>query len=71
MTDKPWEGRSVRCSGRADGGEKGWVEVREHDEQRVRLIILGSGLSPHEITMSRDEAKTFAAHMMNLAGRRS
>lgn len=69
MSNKPWEGRSVWCSGDKDTTEKGWLEARESDADRVRIIVRPHGLSTREITMTRDEGKTFAALLMNLAVR--
>lgn len=65
---KPWEGRSVWCSGGSDGDKpKGWIEVREENETHLRVLIRNSDTK--SVVLTREEAKTLAAHMMNLAGR--
>lgn len=69
--DKPWEGRCVYCSG-ADNtakSDKGWIETRETGAGRVEIVLRKPNDTPHAIEMTRDQAKTFAAHLMNLAGR--
>lgn len=69
MTAKPWEGRSVYCTGGGNGNDKGWIEARETNAQRVEIVMRKPGLSASAMEMTRDQAKTFAAHLMNLAGR--
>lgn len=69
MNDKPWEGRSVWCASSGDT-PNGWVEVQEADALGVRLITRrGGGYNDVAVQMTREQAKTLAAHIMNLAGR--
>lgn len=67
----PWEGRSVYCSGADDStkADAGWIEARETCATRIEIVMRKPREIPHEIEMTRDQAKTFAAHLMNLAGR--
>lgn len=71
MSDQPWEGRTVWCSGADDSGKTdcGWIEARERNAGGIEIVMRKPGVSAHLIEMSRAEAKTFAAHLMNLAGR--
>lgn len=65
---KPWEGRTVWCSGKAEGNS-GWVEVQENGVGHIRLIPRPTSSVDRALVMTREEAKTFAAQMMNLATR--
>lgn len=67
MSSKPWEGRTVWCQG--ERGSKGWIEIQEAGTEDMRLIVrLDSGLVT-TVCMTREQAKTFAAQIMNLAVR--
>lgn len=70
MSIKPLEGRTVWCSGANNtaNSDCGWIEAREVAKQ-IEVVIRKSGESNRAIEMTREEAKTFAAHLMNLAGR--
>lgn len=69
MPNKPWEGRSVWCSGSSSKTEKGWLEVREVDVERLIIIVRLLDMQDSQILMTRAEAKTFAAQLRNLANR--
>lgn len=69
MSNKPWEGRTVYCSGAKVGGNAGWIEVQEEDIDRIRIIPRPNSSVDRNLVMTRAEAKTFAAQMMNLANR--
>lgn len=63
---KPWEGRTVWLS---DKDCPAWVEVQEVSAEKCRLIVRAPGMSAREVAGTRDEFKTLAGLMLNLAGR--
>lgn len=70
MTGKPLEGRSVWCSGNKESKYSGWIHVRETcGGERLTLIVTPDNGLESRCTMTREQAKTFAAQMMNLAVR--
>lgn len=68
MSSKPWEGRSVWAQV-AEQNEKGWVEIRERDSKVLELIVCQDQRFTASVCMTREQAKTFAAQIMNLAQR--
>lgn len=65
------EGRSVWCSGHPSGVDKGWLEIREVEDNLITVEIRAPGNIPRTVIMRKDQALTFCAQGMNLARRKS
>lgn len=76
MSSNVREGRSVKLSGYGDQNktDAGWVEAREVGQDHIEIVVrkpsnknyVGSSVT---VEGTREEIKTFAAQLMNLAVR--
>lgn len=61
-----WESRGVWCKSKESDEPKGWLEIQEGGPDLMRVAMRVGGLS-YIVSMTREQARTFAAHMLNLS----